>query len=272
MSRRKYKPEARPRTGKRRLPKGHQSDSESDEIVELATSAEIAGTAEGDRQLAKRCLAGEVAAWEELYGRYHEPLCRAIGGMLGAGGSDLSRVDEIAARVWYAVVRNDGELLDRFDPARHTRLGGFLRGLARIEIMQYFRTEYRRRNQEAACVAHAGGSVGYSDWQVNAMIDDFATTLTAGEQEFLEEHLLGQPESGERRWSDATIWQRGRGHEKEERVFFFGRWGGGGGRGGLVGGGLGEGQRDAGMNGGEGGGREGQRGGELPGGGGRGKG
>ena len=217
MSRRKYKPEPRPRSGERRSPVVDQLDAEPDGSVELE------GSAEGDRQLAKRCLAGEVAAWEDLYGRYHEPLCRAIGGMLGAGGSDLSRVDEIAARVWYAVVRNDGELLNRFDPARHTRLGGFLRGLARIEIMQYFRTEYRRRNQEAACFAHAGGSPSVSDWQVNAMIEDFATTLTAGEQEFLEEHLLGQAEDGERRWSDATIWQRCHRIREKLKAFFLGK-------------------------------------------------
>jgi len=222
MSRRKYKPEPRTRSGERRPPVLDQVDAESDGDVELATTGELTGSAEGDRQLAKRCLAGEVAAWEDLYGRYHEPLCRAIGGMLGAGGSDLSRVDEIAARVWYAVVKNDGELLDRFDPARHTRLGGFLRGLARIEIMQYFRTEYRRRNQEAACVAHAGGSASYSDWQVNAMIEDFATTLTAGEQEFLEEHLLGKHEDGERRWSDATIWQRCHRIRQKLKTFFLG--------------------------------------------------
>src|SRR5208282_5373118 len=131
--------------------------------------------------LAERCLSGEVAAWEEFYGRFHGPLCAAISGMLGPGGADLSRVDEIAARVWYALVRNDGELLNRFDPARHARLGAFLRGLARIEVMQYFRAEYRRRSQEAACPARESGRSATSDWQVAAMIEDFATTLTTGE-------------------------------------------------------------------------------------------
>ena len=102
---------------------------------------------------------------------------------------DFSRVDELAARVWYALVRHDGELLNRFDPARHTRLAGFLRGLARIEIMHYFRAEYGRRMQDSACPCPTGGGTAVSDWQVSAMIEDFAATLTAGEQEFLEEHL-----------------------------------------------------------------------------------
>jgi hypothetical protein len=218
MNRRKVKPEPSARSAKRRLPAVDAFDAE------MAGSSSATGNAEADRQLAKRCLAGEVSAWEDLYGRFHEPLCRAIAGMLGAGGSDASRVDEIAARVWYALVRNDGELLDRFDPARHTRLGGFLRGLARIEIMQYFRTEYRRKNQEAACVLHAGSSAGFSDWQVNAMIEDFATTLTVGEQEFLEEHLLNQPEDGEQRWSDATVWQRCHRIREKLKAFFLGNF------------------------------------------------
>lgn len=184
---------------------------------------DVEGDAANDRRLAMRCLAGEVAAWEDLYGRFHEPLCRAIRGMLGGGGSDLSRVDEVAARVWYALVRNDGELLGRFDPARHTRLGGFLRGLARIEIMQYYRAEYRRRAQETACcAARAGRESAASDWEVSAMIDDFAATLTPSEQEFLEEHLLGGDETDSQRWSDATIWQRCHRIRTKLKAFFLG--------------------------------------------------
>ncbi len=168
-----------------------------------------------------RCLSGEVAAWEELYGLFHGPLCRAIGGMLGSGGTDLSRIDEIAARVWYALVRNDGELLGRFDPARHTRLAGFLRGLARIEIMQYYRAEHRRRVKEAACVCSNGESAGVSDWQVSAIIEDFATTLTPGEQEFLEEHLLGHADDSQRSHSNATIWQRCHRIREKLKAFFW---------------------------------------------------
>ncbi len=184
--------------------------------------ADVAGDAEGDRRLAERCISGEVAAWEELYGRFHGPLCRAISGMLGRGGSDLSRVDEIAARVWYALVRNDGALLGRFDPAQHTRLGGFLRGLARIEIMQYFRAEYRRRAQEAASPCRDGGGSAASDWQMAAMIEDFSSTLTVREQEFLEEHLLGQSEGEKRDLSEASFWQLCHRIRSKLKAFFGG--------------------------------------------------
>ncbi len=59
------------------------------------------------------------------------------------------------------------------------------------------------------------------------MIDDFATTLTPGEQEFLEEHLLGKseeggkPEEGQQRWSDATIWQRCHRIREKLKAFFL---------------------------------------------------
>ena len=208
MKSRKKKPALHPLPADRRLPESDQ------------TEADFVGGAQADRLLAERCLAGEVAAWEELYGRFHGPLCTAIRGMLGSGGSDSSRVDEIAARVWYALVRNDGELLDSFAPARHIRLAGFLRGLARVEIMRYFRAEYRRRTQEAACPCRGSGASAVSDWQVTAMIEDFATTLTVGEQEFLEEHLLGQREGGGRELSETSIWQRCRRIRLKLKTFF----------------------------------------------------
>ncbi len=181
-----------------------------------------AGDCQADRLLVKRCVAGEVTAWEELYGRFHGILCAAIRGMLGPRGSDLSRVDEIAARVWYALVCNDGELLDRFDPARHIRLGGFLRGLARMEIMKYFRAECRQRAQEAASRCRESGASAVSDWQVAAMIEDFARTLTAGEQEFLESHLLGEPEGDEHDMSETSIWQRCHRIRLKLKAFFGG--------------------------------------------------
>jgi hypothetical protein len=186
------------------------------------TEVDLADDSQGDRLLAKRCVSGEVAAWEELYGGFHGPLCKVIGRMLGPGGSDLSRVDEIAARVWYALVRNDGALLDRFDPARHTRLGGFLRGLARIEVMQYLRAEYHRRTREAASPCRSSSASAASDWQITATIEDFATTLTVGEQEFLEEHLLGQPDGGECKLSEASIWQRCHRIREKLKAFFGG--------------------------------------------------
>jgi len=104
--------------------------------------AELIDKSQGDRLLAERRRSGEVAAWQEFFDRFNGPLCAEIRGILGPDSSDLSLVNEIASRVWYALVHNDGELLERFDPARHVRLGTFLRDLARIEITECFRPKY----------------------------------------------------------------------------------------------------------------------------------
>ena len=63
--------------------------------------------------IADRCLAAELAAWEELYAKCQGPLCTAIRDILPRkySSSDPNLVDEIAARIWYTLVKNDGEIL-----------------------------------------------------------------------------------------------------------------------------------------------------------------
>ena len=71
---------------------------------------------QADRKLVDRCLAGEVAAWEEFYAQCHDPLCTAIRIILGRSHGDANLVDEIAARVWYALVADDGALWSGIRP------------------------------------------------------------------------------------------------------------------------------------------------------------
>jgi hypothetical protein len=168
--------------------------------------------AQADRVLVDRCLAGEVAAWEELYRQCHDPLCAAIKMLLGPGFRDPNLVDDISARVWYALVKNDGELLDRFDPCRDLRLGVFFRGLARVELMQHFRAEQRRLCHEAEVGQRTRGNAPLNEWQIGVLLKEFAATLTPGEQQFMEEYLLSLPGEGENSegadLTDANIWQR----------------------------------------------------------------
>lgn len=89
-----------------------------------------------DLLLAERCLAGEPAAWEEFYTQCHEPLLVSVRIMLGPQGSDANLVDEIAARVWYALVANDGELLARYKPDQGARLITFICKLAKDQIVR----------------------------------------------------------------------------------------------------------------------------------------
>ena len=97
--------------------------------------------AHADRQLIDLALAGDATAWEGLYQQCHRPLITAIRGMLRGRAVDTNLVDELAARVWYAVVREQGELLTRFDPARGCRLTTYLATIAKDEAGRLFRSE-----------------------------------------------------------------------------------------------------------------------------------
>jgi DNA-directed RNA polymerase specialized sigma24 family protein len=166
-----------------------------------------------DLHLVDRCLNGEVAAWEELYAQCHEPLCAAIRSKLRQGITDPNLVDELAARVWYAVVKNDGELLARYDPERGGRVITFLRAIARDEIARHFRSEHRRMEREVASLRERSRNplkeVGVP---IAASFNEFVQTLTPHEQNFCESYLMS--ETGESEialksspYSSANIWQ-----------------------------------------------------------------
>lgn len=146
--------------------------------------------ASDDAALARRCLAGEVAAWEAFYHQCHPPLLASIRALLGSGRVDPNLVDEIAARVWYAVVADDGALLERFDPGRGARLITFLRSIARDECGRYQRSEHRRRRRELAACLHRPASLVAGQPAGEADLADFFGTLTPAEQSFAAEHLL----------------------------------------------------------------------------------
>jgi hypothetical protein len=166
-----------------------------------------------DLHLVERCLNGEVAAWEELYAQCHEPLCGAIRAKLRRGITDPNLVDELAARVWYAVVKNDGELLARYDPERGGRVITFLRAIARDEIARHFRSEHRRMEREVASLRERSKNplkeVGVP---IAASFNEFVQTLTPHEQNFCESYLMSEAGDAElslknSHYSPANIWQ-----------------------------------------------------------------
>lgn len=167
---------------------------------------------QADFELAQRCVAGEVAAWEQLHSQCHDKLTRTVRGLLGGRNSDLNLADEITARVWYALVANDGDLLARYDPGRGGRLITFMRAIARDMMCRYFRAERRRTARE--CEASRGKAPYYSEQrdQIDRSLDEFLGTLTPGERQFCGDYLLNPPEAGEKfpagDLSRANLWQK----------------------------------------------------------------
>jgi hypothetical protein len=163
---------------------------------------------EADHRLAERCVAGEVAAWEENYAQCHEPLCVSIRVMLGRTLSDPNFVDEIAARVWYALVANDGALLARYTPKRGARLITFMRAVAKDEICRHFRTEIRRREREFSALRGRPRRHVTDLGPVVRGLKEFLGTLSPREHSFCCEVLLAEPPAGlEEPRSTANIWQ-----------------------------------------------------------------
>jgi len=148
------------------------------------------GSAEEDRELIDRCLAGEVDAWEELYRRCHPPLLQSIKVLLEGGVCDPNRVDEISAKVWYALIEKDGRLLARFDPRRGARAITFLRTVAKTEVRRHFRRQRRRRRRERIALCGRPAHQPADDDQTTASLWEFLDALTGCERAFYN-HQLG---------------------------------------------------------------------------------
>ncbi len=176
-----------------------------------AVASGKSSAAHGDRQLVDRCLRGDVAAWEELYEQCHPPLVESVKILLGHGAADPHLIDEIAARIWYALVADDGKLLARFDPDRGAQLTTFLRVLAKDEVSRHFRTEQRRQERELAALRERPRH-HLADFNLPVTsLSAFLATLTPHERLFCGEHLLSvPPDSGDNRGEEPTsaaAWQ-----------------------------------------------------------------
>jgi hypothetical protein len=137
-----------------------------------------------------RCLSGEPAAWTALYQLCHEPLLAAIRSFIREAAADASLVDEIAARVWYSVICNDGERLARFDVSRGCRLTTFLSVLAKGEARQHFRSENRRRVREHTASRPEGEARSWHRTMPLASEEEFLRTLTRSERTYYETVLV----------------------------------------------------------------------------------
>jgi hypothetical protein len=133
-------------------------------------------------------------------------LLAAVRAILPSGHRDPNLVDEIAAHVWYALIENDGSLLDRFDPARGVRLITFLALIAKDHISRHFRSEFRRRSRESLV---GGDGADSFDPDQNLDLSEFLSMLTPGERQFAVDHLLGESNSTDppNSRSPASIWQ-----------------------------------------------------------------
>ncbi len=152
--------------------------------------------AQADRNLVDRCLAGDQFAWETLYRECHPALVDSVKILLRSYAADEELAEEIAARIWYLVVQDDGDLLNRFDAERDARLSAYLAALARYQVLTYFRSERRRHARESNAKRIDGTTHAESEGEPAARLDEFLATLSAREREFLD-WCLCPPDAGD---------------------------------------------------------------------------
>ncbi len=178
-----------------------QDDSTSRSRGSCAASADKQSSRRGldnadgilrDKALVERCLAGEVGAWEELYAQCHDQMIRSVEIMLGPRAGDVDLVDEMAARVWHALVADDGQLLSRYEIDRGARLITFMRALAKDTISRHFRSERRRLQREREVLLERANYHTADHCEPITSLTEFLDTLTQAERTFCGEHLLTQ--------------------------------------------------------------------------------
>ncbi len=153
-------------------------------------------------------MSGDPSAWSNLYESHHDALVSSIRSFLGRYGNDNSLVDEIAARVWYALVRNDFELLSRFDVDRGCRLTTFLYVLGKAEARLLLRSERRRKSRERlASRPETNGKPQAVQDQVHSE-EEFLAMLTPAERGFYQDVLMASSElDSAPKYSPQNAWQ-----------------------------------------------------------------
>lgn len=172
-----------------------------------------------DQHLVEKCVAGEVAAWSALYRQFHDALMTGIRAFLGQAGQDSNLIEEIAARVWYALVKNEFQLLGKYDARRGCRFSTFLSLVAKNEARLLLRSERRRKSRELAASKQEGEPQRQNGSAAWLSDEDFVMTLSPAERAFYFDVLVAsETNGGAADYSQQNQWQlRHRIRKKLER-------------------------------------------------------
>ena len=189
----------------------------------MVATRRVASSVAQDRQLVERCLTGEVKAWSQLYQQAHDSLLNSIRRFLGRAGQNTDLIEEIAARVWYALVRDSFELLGRFDVSRGCRLSTFLSVIAKSETRGLLRAERRRRVREQVVSRPEANGIRANHSEEVLSDEEFLAILSPAERTFYLDILMPDSAAADSRqpqhnYSAENLWQlRHRVRKKLER-------------------------------------------------------
>lgn len=174
---------------------------------------------DGDRALVAAAIEGNPGAWSHLYERFHDRLLSASRVILRRYNADSHLIDEIAARVWYALIKDDFDLLRRYDANRGCRFSTFLSLLAKNETKMFLRSERRRRDRERAS-SRTLDQIAQLEFD-NQSAEEFLLTLTPTERTFYQKVLVhsDEPAEGTSDYSSSNVWQLTRRVKKKLQAF-----------------------------------------------------
>jgi DNA-directed RNA polymerase specialized sigma24 family protein len=174
---------------------------------------------DGDRALVAAAIQGNPGAWSHLYERFHERLLSASRAILRRYHADSHLIDEIAARVWYALIKDDFDLLRRYDTNRGCRFSTFLSLLAKNETKMFLRSERRRRDRERVS-SRTLDQIAQIEFDTQSA-EEFLLTLTPTERTFYQQVLVhsDEPAEGNADYSSSNVWQLTRRVKKKLQAF-----------------------------------------------------
>ncbi len=162
---------------------------------------------EDSQGLVDRCKSGDEAAWAEMHAKCQTHVLRQIRYTLGERAQDQNLVEEIAARVWFGLVADNGYLLTRFEPKKGNGLDKYLGAIARYEVLRHQRSEYRRKKREQETqVTRIAQRDDTLLREMTLDVNEFLPQLTPREKEFFHHILMGN-DGQHLRISAPNAWQ-----------------------------------------------------------------
>lgn len=144
--------------------------------------------AQREYDLVQRSLAGDQEAWRLLFADQQPRLLAKVRQLLGPMNRNDDLAEEVAARVWSAVLANDCRLLRVYDP-RRARLSTFLGRRAFFEILMIFRAHTRRLYHETSYKRSHPEAVKMP-LPLKLVWQELDKRLTDSERSYLKNHLL----------------------------------------------------------------------------------
>ncbi len=147
-----------------------------------------------ERQLVERCLSGDQRAWTNFCEYYKPFLVRAFRARLGRYAFDEHLIEERIQEIWGRLADRNFRRLRAYDPNRGG-LRTFLVALVREQIQLLHRQQQRRHGVRDVRLGSHEPLYVDQDGLVNAMIGEFAETLSPALAHFFEEGLLRRSRS-----------------------------------------------------------------------------